>query len=259
MTARTGHEGYMDWAVYTVLFAAGGVAGVLNVLAGGGSFLTLPLLIFLGLPASVANGTNRVAILLQNIGAVWGFHRYEVLDWRALLWAAIPATVGSVFGTWAALIISDEAFKKILAGLMVIVTLWTLWDPTRKAAQQKKGRPQDQFFLLGLGFFAVGLYGGFVQAGVGFFILAVTSMAGLDLVRGNAVKVLTVLVFTTVSLGLFASQGKVHWPMGLALAAGNVLGGLLGVRLTVLKGHAWVKGVVTAAVVIFAVRLWLDG
>jgi len=81
-----------DWIPYAILFLAGGVAGVLNVVAAGGSFLTLPLLIFLGLPASVANGTNRVAILLQNIGAVWGFHRYGVLDWRAILWAAIPPT-----------------------------------------------------------------------------------------------------------------------------------------------------------------------
>ncbi len=111
---------------------------------------------------------------------------------------------------------------------------------------------------LALGFFVIGLYGGFVQAGVGFFILAVTTMAGLDLVRGNAVKVLSVLIFTTVALGIFAWEGKVHWPLGLTLAAGNVLGGLLGVRLTVLKGHAWVKGVVTVAVLVFAVKLLID-
>ncbi len=97
-----------------------------------------------------------------------------------------------------------------------------------------------------------------MQAGVGFLILAMTTMAGLDLVRGNAVKVLTVLVFTPVALGIFIWYGKVHWPMGLALAAGNVLGGLIGVRLTVLIGHVWVRGIVTMAVVLFAVRLWLE-
>ncbi len=253
-----------DWLPYAILFLAGGVAGVLNVIAAGGSFLTLPLLIFMGLPASVANGTNRVAILLQNIGAVWGFHRYGVLDRRAILWAAIPATFGSIFGTWTALVISDEAFKKVLAGVMVVVTLWALWNPleARGAEPSRQLMPQSrsrsEFLALAFGFFGVGLYGGFVQAGVGFLILAVTTMAGLDLVRGNAVKVLSVMAFTTVSLGIFVWFGKVHWPMGLTLAAGTVLGGLVGVRLTVLKGHRWVKGVVTAAVVVFAVKLWFE-
>lgn len=245
-----------DWVIYSLLFVAGGLAGILNVIAGGGSFLTLPLLIFLGLPASVANGTNRVAIFLQNIGAVWGFHRYGVVDWRALLWAALPATIGSLFGTWAALVISDEDFTKILAILMIVVTLWTLWNPQQSA--KPSDRLQVNEYVLGLGFFVVGVYGGFVQAGVGFFILAVTTMAGLDLVRGNAVKVLSVMVFSALSLALFAWHDKVHWPMGLALAAGNVLGGLWGVRLTVLKGHRWVKGIVTVVVLVMAIKLLVD-
>lgn len=252
-----------DWTVYLLLLAAGGVAGVINVIAGGGSFLTLPLLIVLGLPATIANGTNRVAILFQNLGAVWGFHRYGVVDWRAILWAAVPATIGSIFGALAALAVTDDAFKKILAVLMVGVTLLMLWNPfdhTKHAPSLHPSRlahTTSGLLLTGFGFFGAGLYGGFVQAGVGFFILAMTTLAGLDLVRGNAVKVLTVLALTTVSLGLFIWNGKVHWPMGLTLAAGNLIGALLGVRLTVLKGHAWVKGVVTITVLLFAVKLWL--
>ena len=84
----------MEWLGYLALFAAGCVAGTLNVIAGGGSFLTLPVLIFLGLPAGIANATNRVAIFLQNVGAVWSFQRFGVLDTRSLLWAAVPATTG---------------------------------------------------------------------------------------------------------------------------------------------------------------------
>lgn len=245
------------WLSYTLLFVAGCAAGVLNVLAGGGSFLTLPLLIFAGLPATVANGTNRVAIVLQSIGAVWGFHRYEVLDWRSVLWAALPATLGSVLGTWAALLVPDTAFKKILAVLMVGITLWTLWDPlgSRLAGPAASLSPR---LALGSAFFLAGIYGGFVQAGVGFFLLAATTMAGLDLVKGNAVKVLTVLVLTSVSMLIFAWHGKIHWPMGLALATGTLLGGLLGVRLTMLMGHTWVRRVVTVTIIAFAVKLWLE-
>ncbi len=243
------------WQGYLILFGSGLVAGTLNVLAGGGSFLTLPLLIFLGLPATVANGTNRVGILLQNVGAVWGFNRHRVLDWRWALWAAAPATAGAVLGTWGALLIGDQAFKRVLAFLMVGITAWTLLD------SRSRNSPGDRAPRVGLavaGFFLVGIYGGFVQAGVGFLILAATTLAGLDLVRGNAVKVLSILCFTVVSLGIFAASGKVDWPMGLALAGGTVIGGQLGVRLTVLKGHSWVRGVVTVAVIVFALKLWFS-
>lgn len=248
-----------DWLLHLGLFATGVAAGALNVVAGGGSFLTLPVLIFLGLPAVVANGTNRVGILLQNVGAVWGFHRHRVLDWRWGLLAAVPASLGSVLGTWAALVVGDEAFKKILAFLMVAISLWTLLAPVKPPGEgEKKATPAARRWILSLAFFAVGVYGGFVQAGVGFLILAATTFAGLDLVRGNAVKVLSILVFTGVSLALFAWQGKVEWVPGLVLAAGTVVGAFIGVHLTVLKGHRWVKGVVTAAVIAFAVKLWLD-
>ena len=243
---------------YPLLFAAGLVAGTLNVIAGGGSFLTLPLLIFLGLPPTVANGTNRVGIFLQNVGAVWGFSRHGVVDWRAVLWAAAPATVGAGVGTWAALHVGEDTFRDVLAYLMIGVTLYTLWDPLGKVRRGAGERARNLPALV-LGFFVVGVYGGFVQAGVGFLILAATTLAGLDLVRGNAVKVLSVLIYTGLSLAMFAAEGKVVWGYGLALAAGTVLGSQLGVHLTVLKGHAWVRGVVTVAVIGLAVKLLLMG
>jgi uncharacterized membrane protein YfcA len=241
-----------------LLVLAGFVAGALNVIAGGGSFLTLPILIFMGLPATVANGTNRVGIFFQNVGAVWGFHRNRLMDWKSILWAALPASLGAVAGTVLALSIGDAAFRKVLAFLMIAVTLWTLWDPlAKKDPSSRKG--SVRLPVLAFGFFLTGVYGGFVQAGVGFLVLAATTMAGLDLVRGNAVKVLSILAFTIVSLAIFVSQGKVLWLPGLVLAVGTFLGGQLGVRFTVLKGHSWVKRVVTITIVVFAVKLWVTG
>jgi len=237
-----------------ILLVAGFIAGTLNVVAGGGSFLTLPVLIFLGLPVVVANGTNRVAVLTQNVGAVWSFHQHGVMDWRSLLWAALPAALGAWLGARAAHQIEDETFKHILAFLMVAVTLWTLWDPLKgKLDSSPGGRPR---WMIALAFFVVGVYSGFVQAGVGFLILAATTLSGLDLVRGNAVKVMVILATMVISLWVFASQGNVDWLLGLVLGAGNLAGGLVGVRLTVLKGHGWIKKVVTATVILFALRLW---
>lgn len=242
-------------ASYFLLFFFGIIAGTLNVIAGGGSFLTMPLLIFLGLPPTVANGTNRVGILLQNVGAVWGFNRHHVVDWRYVLWAALPATCGAAFGSWGAVVIGEQAFKNFFAMVMIAVTLWTLWDPLKMHNVSGTEPEKPRVWLLAAGFFLVGIYGGFVQAGVGFLILAATTLAGLDLVRGNAVKVLSVLIYTFMSLAVFVWQNKVNWPMGLTLAAGTVIGSQVGVKLTVLKGHGWVKKVVTVAVIILAVKL----
>ena len=245
------------WSSYLLLFGVGSVAGVLNVVAGGGSFLTLPVLIFLGLPPTLANGTNRVGVVLQNAGAVWSFRRHGMIDWSYLLWAALPAMVGAILGSWVALRVGDALFQRILAFLMIAVTLWTLWDPLKKMQSGAAGSSQTPVVaVLAVGFFLSGVYGGFVQAGVGFVILATTSLAGLDLVRGNAVKVLSVLCFGVVSLGMFAWQDKVDWWIGLAPGTGMALGGLVGVKLTVLKGHAWIKRAVTMTIIVFALRLW---
>lgn len=240
-----------------LLAAAGFLASVLNVIAGGGSFLTLPILIFLGLPATDANATNRVGILTQNAGAVWGFHRHRVLDWAWALGVVVPGMFGAAVGAGLALLVGDRDFRRLLAFFMLAITLWTILDPTGRSAR-RAGALSSRPALLRAGFFLVGIYGGFVQAGVGFLALAVTTAAGLDLVRGNAVKVLTILVQTIVSLAIFAWGDKIQWLPGFALAAGSFLGSLVGVRLTVLKGHRWVQGVVTVTIVAFAVRLWLS-
>jgi uncharacterized protein len=245
----------LTWTAAALLAVTGFVSGLLNVVAGGGSFLTLPVLIFLGLPATHANATNRVAVLTQNLGAVWSFQRYRVLEWHRAADMVIPALVGSALGTWAALMVGDRGFKRILAVLMLAVTLWTLVDPRTRGAAGP-GEPRLSAAALRAAFLGVGLYGGFVQAGIGFLILAVTTQAGLDLVRGNALKVLVVLLLTALSLAIFAGAGKVEWLPGLVLGAGAVLGAFVGARLTVKKGHDWIRGVVTVTVIAFAIALW---
>ena len=145
---------------------------------------------------------------------------------------------------------SERALRRLLAVLMVVLSAVSLWSPRWRAGE---GRPR----WAPVAFFAVGVYGGFIQAGVGFLVLAVTTAAGLDLVRGNAVKVLSVLCWTAAALAVFAANGSVDWRLGAVLAAGMLVGGVTGARLTVLKGHRWVKVVVTVTAILFAVGLWL--
>jgi uncharacterized membrane protein YfcA len=241
---------------YLALFVVGFVAGVINVIAGGGSFLTLPLLIFLGLPATIANGTNRMGVLAQNVSGVVGFQRHNVLPVKWALSVSVPALAGAAIGVWAAVNVPDFAFRRILSIVMLAVTVSTLFR--RRAKTDPRSQPRSPWdpAIVG-GFFLVGVYGGFLQAGVGFVVLAMTTLGGLDLVRGNAVKVFTVMLLTLLSLAMFAGTGHVNWPAGIALALGNLLGGIVGVKLAVLKGQKWLERVVTATIVIFAVLLWV--
>ena len=239
-----------------ILFLVGLIAGALNVIAGGGSLLSLPVMIFLGLPPTVANGTNRVAILMQNIGASWSFHRRGLVSKEWLLLAVPPAVLGAIAGTIAAVHIGETEFQRVLAVILVAAAAWQIWNPFKLHPEGNAELPEGMRRLVFItAFFLIGAYGGFIQAGIGFLLLAVTSAAGFNLIRGNALKVTVVLAFTPLALVLFAWNGKVDWAMGFALAAGNFLGGLAGVHLQVLKGHKWVRGVVTVVIVVFALRL----
>ena len=246
----------LDLIGAALLFGAGYVSGVINVMAGGGSFLTIPALIFLGLPPTVANATNRVGVLLQNVGGVYAFQRRGLLDWAVVRRGVPPALVGTVVGTWAATQVGDEAIKRVLAVLMVVMTVGPLVlhgsERTDEGGWRLRGVP------LALAFVLVGAYVGFLQAGVGFIILSVTSAAGFDLVRGNAVKISVVFFLTAVSVAMFAWFGLIDWPRGLVLGLGNLLGGQLGVRLTLAAGHRWLRWVVTLAVLASAVKLWVS-
>lgn len=241
------------WTGSLVLFIAGAVAGTLNVVAGGGSFLTLPLLIFLGLPAPIANATNRVGVVAQTATSAFAFHGYGLLRWRMAVRWSLPVAAGALLGAWAALHVSDLLFRRLLAFFMLALTAATF--VRRGGAPPLEHPPERAPAWTMPAFFVVGLYGGFIQAGVGFIVLAITNTLRLDLVRANALKNVIVLLLTLLALALFAAQGAVNWPLGLALAAGNFLGGLMGVRLAVAAGHRWLQHIVTVTIVIFAVAL----
>lgn len=240
-----------------VLALVGVLAGFLNVLAGGGSLLTLPLLIFLGLPAATANGTNRIAIFCQNIFAISGFKRQGVFPIRLALLCTPPALVGSYFGAKLAITVDEMLFRRLLALVMVAVLLFMIFDPMKRLRRPEVPMTPGRLVLLLVSFFAIGVYGGFVQAGVGFLIITGLLVHGLDLVRINAVKVLVIFAFTVVALGVFVVHGQVDYVLGLALATGNSVGGWFASHLAVKKGHEWIKRFVIATVLIFALRLLL--
>lgn len=246
----------MDWYIYPLVIAAGFAAGFINTLAGSGSLITLPLLIFLGLPANVANGTNRVAILLQNVIGVGRFNYLKVLDLRRGLLLAIPAIVGAVIGARIAVSIDEQTMRRVIGILMIVMLALLIVRPKRWLQGRPEMLGKKPGWLQVLSFFAVGIYGGFIQAGVGLFLLAALVLgAGYDLVKANAVKLLIVLCFTIFALVIFIINNQVVWSVGLILAVGNMGGAWVATRMAVEKGAAFVRLLLIAVVIVSAVLL----
>lgn len=216
----------MDFHQALLLILAGIAAGVINTFAGSGSLITLPLLMFMGLPPAVANGTNRIGVVFQNLVATGNFIRQKELQPRQEWPLIIPTLFGSLLGAALAVEIKEDILNYFIGGLLVVMFFVILLKPTTwikgKAGKMKTSKSK---WINSLIFFFIGIYGGFIQAGVGLFLLSGLVLgAGYDLVRANAVKVLMVLAFTLVAMVVFLSAGQIAWSYGLCLAAGNAQG-----------------------------------
>lgn len=242
----------MEPSSYLLLAGAGILAGCLNVLAGGGSLIILPLMIFLGLDGAVANGTNRVAILIQNIFAVAAFRQKGYSDLKKSARYSLWVLPGALSGAWIGATLTGGIFNKVLAGVMVLVLI--LMNLPKPGPDAKPLPPA----ITAMGMLGVGFYAGFIQAGVGFILMAVLyRTARLDLVRVNMHKVFIILVATAAALPVFIFQGKVLWGVGLTLAVGNAIGGWIGSHLQVRKGEPLVLWSLRIAIVALAIKLLL--
>jgi uncharacterized membrane protein YfcA len=246
-----------DLTTALLLLGAGAAAGLLNSIAGGGSLLTLPMLIFVGLPATVANATNRIALFIGGIGATHSFAKRGLIPIEWLKIGLAPSLVGVAVGVWGATQIGDVAFERVLAAILLGAAAFLVWRPLPidggdvlpPAAGSAKRR------WLALAFFGLGIYSGFVQAGVGFLFTAMFAAQGLDLVRANGVKAALILAFAGLGIVLFSFTGLLDWVAGLTLSVGQFVGSKAGVRLQVLRGQEWVRMVFILAIVGFSLQL----
>jgi uncharacterized membrane protein YfcA len=244
-----------------VLSLAGCIAGFLNVMAGGGSLITMPILVFMGEDGTVANGTNRVAILIQNLVATAGFAERGLSDFKLSLSLGLCALPGAILGAYVGTRVGGAWFNRILAGVMLLVLFLMARKKKRSAdlKHEKSGQSRWRRVVPGhLLMVAAGFYGGFIQAGVGFILMAVLhGVLGLDLVRVNVHKVFIVGIYTLAALLIFASRGQVLWSAGLVLAAGNSLGGWTATRLALKRGEALIRWILYMALVVMAIKLLL--
>jgi len=244
-----------DFFQLVLLFVFGVIAGILNVNAGGGSVLSLPMLLFLGLDGAIANGTNRIAILFQNISAIISFRNENHSKFKLSFKLALFTLPGAIIGAYSAINISNAVFEKILAAVMIGVIITMLLP--RKTIVAVEELTKKQNFYVYLAMFGVGFYGGFIQVGVGFLLMAsLHYLMKQSLIKVNMHKVFIVLIYTIPALLIFIFSGNVDWGYGFLLAGGNMLGAWWGVKFSIKGGDKFIKIILIIAVSLMSLKLF---
>ena len=246
----------MEYGQGIILFFVGIVAGFINVMAAGGSMITVPVMVFMGIPGPVANGTNRIAVLAQNITAVITFFRKGYSDFKLSLSLAFCALPGAVLGAFIGTRLEGVWFNRTLAVIMLaIMVVMTI---RKKESEEYVSVPitRNRMILGHLLMVVAGFFGGFIQIGVGFILLPILNkVLGQDLVRANMHKVFIIGTYTIAALIIFVTQIELLWLMGICLALGNSIGGWMGAHMSVEKGEVLIKNVLNVVLFVFIVKL----
>lgn len=235
---------------------SGLAAGFLNAVSGGGAMLTVPALILIGLPPGVANGTNRLAVVLQSLTALAAYKKLNQTDSGLALALVVPAMLGSVCGALVSVRLDDAVFQTMLAITMIVMLIPIVFEPflnTKLLAVSGTGRRRR---LLQVVFFGIGLYGGLLQIGAGIFVLVMLStVGGLNLNLANGVKAVIIMGLTGIACCIFALNGKVDWSVGLLLSITGSIGAWFGAHWGVSQGEGWIRVVLAGTVVVMAFQL----
>lgn len=241
-----------------LLALVGFAAGFMNVFAGGGSLLTLPVMLWMGFPAPVANASNRIGLVAQNVAATTAFRAGRVLPGRTVLKLGAVVVPGAALGAVLATDIDELFFRRMLAVIMIV----SLWATLRKKPSIEAFAPKVDGVTprLLVAFFFMGVYAGFIQAGLGFVMIAVLTAVGhFDMIRTNAIKVAVVLIAQITALAVFGPSGTVDWFAGGSLAIGTTLGAWAAAHVHLTQGTRWVRRIVITLMVAFTLRLIYEG
>ena len=248
----------MSLTELSILAASGLIAGLMNAVAGGGSLITLPALMLMGIGAAEANATNRIAVAAQTLTATHGFHRAGVLPWAQVRRHLAPTAMGAGIGAWLATEVPDQVMEPLILGVLITVGL-VMVIPRGHGSSHEPSQAEThesswfETLLMGL----TGLYGGFLQAGLGLvFLGALMGIMGLDPLRANGVKAALLMGLTAVALTVFSLADMLHWTPGLVVAGGSVIGSAIGVRVAV-RWASLLRWMALGAVVLSALVIGL--
>ncbi len=242
-----------------LLIASGVIVGIINTLGGGGSVITMSLFMAMGLPIGIANGTNRIAVLLQNLSATVSFLRKGMLHIRSGLLLSIPAIVGNVIGAMVAMQVSETIFKICLSAVLLIILVYLILGKDKQEISGGHGLAIKWWHYIW--FFIIGFYGGYIYIGLGFLIIAITVWTmNLDIITANVIKGFVIFLSTPFALAVFMYNGQVDYMVGLLHGVGNILGAVLASHWAVSWGVKFVRWFTLFIIVVFFVDLmgWIS-
>ncbi len=241
----------MTIGLIVILILSGTIVGFINTLAGGGTIISMSLFMMLGLPPIVANGTNRIPVILQNLVSVFNFYRDKKLDIKKAIRCTIPVALGSLLGSNLSIVVNDSIFLVFFVVIMIVMLLLMFLKPDKwlKGDASKMNAPVSMLQLFF--YFLIGIYAGFIHIGMGYFLLAVlVLMGGFDLLRANAIKSFIVLCYAPFSLIVFIYYGKVNYEYGFIHAIGNMIGAYIASKWAVNWGSNFIRWVVAVFIVV---------
>jgi uncharacterized membrane protein YfcA len=238
------------------MIIAGFAAGFINTLAGSGSIVTLPLFLYLGLPATVANGTNRINVIFQNITGALTFQRNRMLDMRAAVILGVPSVMGSILGAMIAVSLDEKTMRIVIGCAMVLMAVLILFKSDRWLSENivvGLGKPKWWHLVI---MFVLGVYAGFIQLGVGVFILITLVMGiGFDTRHANAIKVTIILFMNLAAMLVFQGNNQINWTLGLIVAVGSMLGAWVAARYAIRWNPKWIYRLLILVVILTAMDL----
>jgi uncharacterized membrane protein YfcA len=239
-----------------ILFASGAAAGFINIMAGGGSVLTIGIMILLGIEPIVANGTNRIGVITGTLAGAATYKSEKFTDIKTSFLLGIWAIPGAIAGSLFSVHISNQLFQKILSSVMIFILI-TLLLPQKKIGQTTERLKKSNLIYPAM--LLIGFYGGFIQIGVGFILMAAfRHLMQYDLLRVNMHKTFVVLIYTLPVLIIFGMSGKINWFYAIAISVGNAAGSYFSVKLALKKGEKVVKIVLIIAILLMAIKFFIN-
>ncbi len=239
----------LTWQVITLLIGSGILVGIINTLAGGGTVLTISIFTAMGLPITMANGTNRIAVVLQNLTASLTFIRKRMLDVKAGLLLSIPTIIGNIVGSMLATQLDEKIFKICLGVVLAIILIYMIFDRHRAHIHGGHALKLNPWHYLW--FFLIGFYGGYIYIGLGYVVLAITIWTlHLDIVTANILKGFVIFVSSPFSMLVFMYNGQVDYAYGLLHGLGNIIGAFLASHYAIGWGVKFVRWFTIAIVIV---------
>jgi uncharacterized membrane protein YfcA len=222
-----------NYIIDILLLAAGVFGGFLNALASSGSSITLPFMVYLGIPPSIANATNRIPCLVGFTTSTLNFHKAKLIDWSKVFVLSIPLVCGNVLGVLLVLQLHERYIKYILIGALFL-SLVLAFTKFKQIVTQEIKNKQPITPITFLLFFLIGIWAGVIVLDTATFILfSLTLHLGIDLIKSNAIKSAVSLILLIVSSLIFIYKGQINWNAAIFLSIGSFFGGYFGSKLAI--------------------------